>query len=147
MQNKGLTFRAMDISDYDDLTALWQLAGLPYRPRGRDSRPEIARELQRGRSVFLLAEDQGKLIASVIASHDGRKGWINRLAVLPSYRRQGIATLIVQEAEHLLLNQGIGIIACLIEDWNQLSVNFFGKLGYEHHPEIGYFTKKIHPDI
>lgn len=137
----------MDISDYDNLIELWQMAELPYRPRGRDSRSEIARELQRDRSVFLLAEDRGKLLASVIVSHDGRKGWINRLAVLPAYSRQGIATCIVQEAERLLLEQGIGIIACLIENWNQQSINLFGKLGYNHHPEIGYYTRKIHPDI
>jgi len=87
------------------------------------------------------------LIGSIFGTHDGRKGWINRLAVDPAHQRQGIAARLVREVEDRLYERGIGIIACLVEDWNSISLQVFEKLGYTRHQDIIYFTKRKYPDI
>ena len=69
---------------------LWQEGGLPYRPDGRDRRERIARELAGPCSIFLAAEEDGRLVGAVLGTQDGRKGWINRLVVAPSRRRKGV---------------------------------------------------------
>ena len=51
---------------------------------------------------FIGAFADGKLVGIVVATHDGRKGWINRLAVHPDYRRRGIAKKLIEEAEEYL---------------------------------------------
>ena len=138
--------RDLSIADYDDLVRLWQEAGLPYRPHGRDSREAIARQMEGGTSIFLGAEQDGKLVAAVLGTHDGRKGWINRLAVHPTHRRRGVGRALVYAVEARLHGMGIEIIGCLIEDWNEDSMAFFARLGYVAHRDIVYFSKRRSPE-
>ena len=138
--------RDLSIADYDDLVRLWQEAGLPYRPHGRDSREAIARQMEGGTSIFLGAEQDGKLVAAVLGTHDGRKGWINRLAVHPTHRRRGIGRALVYAVEARLHGMRIGIIGSLIEDWNEDSMAFFARLGYLAHTDIVYFSKRRSPE-
>lgn len=130
------------MADYDFLIQLWENAGLPHKPRGRDTKENIARELNGSNAVFLVAEKKGCLIGSAFGTHDGRKGWINRVAVLPEYRRQGIAADLVKELEYRITKMGIRIIACLVEKWNKDSLVFFEKMGYVRQEDIFYFTKR-----
>jgi ribosomal protein S18 acetylase RimI-like enzyme len=139
--------RDLNIDDYDDLIRLWAEAGLPYKPDGRDKRSNIDRELADGAAIFLVAEINGKLIGSILGTHDGRKGWINRLAVAPAYRRKGLAARLVREVEKELYDKGIEIIACLIEDWNKSSMEAFQKMGYKCHNDIVYLSKRKHENV
>jgi ribosomal protein S18 acetylase RimI-like enzyme len=82
-----------------------------------------------------------------LGTHDGRKGWINRLAVAPEFRHQGIAQLLLKEAEEEISRKGIEIVTCLIEDYNQTSMDFFQKAGYIKHNDIIYFTKRKYPQV
>ncbi len=141
----GIVIRKFSIEDYESLIELWDLAGLPHKPAGRDERQNIEREIHQPNAVFLVAERKGCLIGSAFGTHDGRKGWINRVAVLPSYRRQGIAAALVNEVEEQIKGMGISIIACLVEDWNEDSLKFFEKMGYIRHKEIFYLTKREGP--
>jgi ribosomal protein S18 acetylase RimI-like enzyme len=133
--------------DYDNLIALWDESRLPYKPHGRDKRDRIEREITKPNAIFLVAEADRKLVGSVLATHDGRKGWINRLAVTPALRQRGIARMLLAEAENRLSKQGIEIVACLVEDWNVDSARFFEKLGYNRFDGITYFTKRKHPHV
>lgn len=138
--------RDLSIADYDDLIHLWGEAELPSRPQGRDSREAIARQMAGGTSLFLGAEQDGQLVGAVLGTHDGRKGWINRLAVHPAHRRHGIGRALVHAVEARLHGMGIGIIGSLIEDWNEDSFAFFARLGYVAHRDIVYFSKRRSPN-
>lgn len=133
--------------DYDTLIKLWETAGLPYTPLGRDSRKNIEKEVGNNCSLFLFAQFEDKYVGSVLATHDGRKGWINRVVVIPDYRRKGIARKLVESAETWLIDQGIGIFACQVEGYNDESFEAFKKLGYIPFEGIRYLTKRRHPDI
>lgn len=146
-EEKGITIRKLRIEDHGDLIALWKEAELPYKPEGRDKKENIGRELSAETAVFLVAEFNGKIIGSIFGTHDGRKGWINRLAVAPLHRRKGIAARLVQEVEKRLYDKGIEIIACLIEDWNGSSMAAFQRMGYKRHDDIIYLSKRKHKDV
>jgi ribosomal protein S18 acetylase RimI-like enzyme len=137
-----LVVRDFRIADYDGLIRMWNSAKLPYKPAGRDKKENISREIERANAVFLVAENEGVLIGSAFGTHDGRKGWINRVAVLPKWRRRGIAAHMVNEIECRLNRLGVEIVACLIEDWNEESMKFFEKIGYKRHNDIFYFSKR-----
>ena len=139
--------RSLVIEDYDRLIALWQAAGLSYRPGGRDRRSSIESQIAASTSVFLAAAEAGELVGAVLGTHDGRKGWINRLAVLPSRRREGIGLALVKEVEKRLEALGIHIVTCLIEDWNAESMEFFERIGYVEHGECVYYSKRMNPDV
>ncbi|UCD04713.1 MAG: GNAT family N-acetyltransferase [candidate division WOR-3 bacterium] len=140
--NRGFVIREFRITDYDSLIDLWNSAGLPHKPKGRDTRQDISREIDHPNAVFIVAEKKGCLIGSAFGTHDGRKGWINRVAVLPAERRKGIAAVLVQEVEKRLREKGMRIIACLVEEWNKESLDFFQKIGYVCHRDIFYLTKR-----
>ena len=59
-----------------------------------------------------------------------RKGWINRLAVDPDHRGRGHAGRLVAAAEEVLREQGMHVIAVLIESDNAASLALFQKAGY-----------------
>ena len=125
---------------------IWARAELPFRPQGRDAEARVRREMTQGTAVFLGAEEAGQLIGVVLGTHDGRKGWINRLAVLPEYRKRGIGRDLVAAVEARLHALGIHIITCLIEGGNDASKRFFESLGYIGHPDITYYSKRSSPD-
>ncbi|MBU1014329.1 MAG: GNAT family N-acetyltransferase [Bacteroidetes bacterium] len=143
----NILIRNFELSDYDTLIGLWTAADLPFKSKGRDTKQNIRKELQRGCASILIAELNNIAIGTVFATQDGRKGWINRLAVIPEFRKQGIGKMLVEKAESILIEKGIGIIACLIEDYNKTSLATFQKLGYNEFKGIHYLTKRIHPDI
>jgi ribosomal protein S18 acetylase RimI-like enzyme len=143
----GITIRELGSEDYEAVMRLWREADLPFRPLGRDRPDKVAVELQRGTAVFLGAEaDGGELVGVVLGTHDGRKGWINRLAVAPAYRRRGIARVLVREIEAHLEAQGLEITAALIESHNRSSLSFFQDVGYAHVRDVEYVSKKRSAD-
>jgi len=146
---ESLGFREFRPEDYDRVMELWTEGGLPLKPEGRDSRDNIVRQVGLSNVLFLVAEEGegGRVVGTVLATHDGRKGWINRLAVDKSLRRLGMGARLVHEAEAWLESRGMDILACLIEDDNARSMAVFEKLGYKKHPEIVYFAKRKHPGV
>ena len=81
---------------------MWERAGLhSIRPEGRDSRSEFEKQFAGGQIAIGLEED-GQLIGVVIVTNDTRKGWINRLAIDPAYRRKGYGEQLVHAAEDAL---------------------------------------------
>ncbi len=134
--------RKLTIDDYDALINLWGDAGLSYRPLGRDSRDKIEIEMHRADTAFMGIFEDGRLIATALATYDGRKGWMNRLAVHPDERRRGLAAEVLRAGEEFLRSHGAEIIACLIEEWNLPSMEFATKHGYLHSPDVHYFSKR-----
>jgi len=149
-------------SDYDEMLSLWERAGLPFKPTGRDSRKDMLRQMRLPTALYLKATDyrtaeknrgasgekkmvakgRGVMVAVVLGTQDGRKGWVNRLAVLPGYRKKGLGKRLVRELERRFAKMGLGIFTCQIEDWNTVSLKVFKRLGYQLHKDISYLTKR-----
>ncbi len=121
--------------------------GASHKAGGRDAREKLLEEVTHDTAAFLVAESGGGIVGTVLATHDGRKGWINRLAVTPAFRYRGLARRLLEEAEAVLDRKGLEIIACLIEEPNRGSMKFFKSAGYKKHTDIFYFSKRKHPDV
>jgi GNAT superfamily N-acetyltransferase len=139
---RDFPIRPLGIEDYEEMTALWEKAELSYRPRGRDARDEIAVQVKRDDLRILGMFDGEKLIGTILCSSDGRRGWINRLAVDPDYRRQGLSQKLIEASEDFLRSLGLKVIAALIEDYNEASIAAFKKAGYLYGRDIMYFSKR-----
>jgi len=135
------------MADYRRVVDIWTEGRLPVKPQGRDSRANIEKQIALRNVLFLVAESGGRVVGTVLATHDGRKGWLNRLAVDASCRRRGIGRRLILEAEKRLAAAGMEIFACLIEDDNAVSMDVFERLGYTKHPEIIYFAKRQYPGV
>jgi len=145
---KPIEIRTLTIQDYDAMVELWKRAGLPSKPKGRDSRQMIEKQMKAFPEFFIGAFHNGKLVGVVIGSYDERmKGWINRLAVDPEYRRRGIAQQLINAVEKALEKRGAAIFCALIETPNDESLGLFQKMGYTAHRDILYVTKRKSQDI
>ncbi len=128
------------------MIALFQIAGMNPKTRGRDSPRSFSEQLRRNRRSYLGAFDGDRLVGVVLGTHDTRKAWINRLAVHPDYRRRSIAARLVRACERVLREQGLKMFAALIEPENRASEAFFRSLGYEILP-ILYARKKLRDSV
>lgn len=134
----------LDISEYDQLISLWNRCGLPCETSDRDSRERIEQQIYDDYVIILtLKDDAGKLIGVVIGTYDGRKGWINRLAIDPDYRGRRLAARLIEAVEEKLAELGAQVIGLLIEDENVPSMAAFKHCGYECWSDFVYFRKKL----
>jgi ribosomal protein S18 acetylase RimI-like enzyme len=140
--SSDVVIRTMTLKDYDAVLTLWSQGEISIRPQGRDSRKNIRWQLQQPTSLYFIAEDKGEIVGAILGTHDGRKGWINRLVITPAYRQKGIAKRLVEEVEQRLATRGINIVAALIEEGNDTSMHVFERLGYTKHSDILYFSKR-----
>jgi ribosomal protein S18 acetylase RimI-like enzyme len=120
--------REFGIKDYEYVIELWRAAGL-FLSRS-DDREEIQKKLERDADLFIVAEENGRIIGAVMGCYDGRRGWVNHLAVAPDYQGKSLGTLLMKELEKRLKEKGCTKVNLLIEPSNQSVQDFYQKLGY-----------------
>lgn len=138
--------RRLTVADYDEIVRVWLNAGLPFKPNGRERKDILQQEMQQPFCAFFGLYLHGRLVGAIIANWDGRRGWLNRLAIDPDYRGKGYAGLLITAAEQFLTAQGAMVIAGLIEEENTPSMAAFTKAGYSCVTEIRMFRKRINPE-
>jgi ribosomal protein S18 acetylase RimI-like enzyme len=120
--------REFNLADHGEVIALWQACGL--HPSRSDRLDAIARKLERDPDLFLVIAEDGRVIASALGSYDGRRGWINRLAVAPAARGRALGQRLVHEFEARLAAKGCEKVNLLIERDNEGVAAFYAQLGY-----------------
>jgi ribosomal protein S18 acetylase RimI-like enzyme len=138
-----LEIRSFQAGEEKAVVALWQACGLVvgHNNPGRD----IARKLEVNPEWFLVGLLDARLVATCMAGYEGHRGWINYLAVLPEYRRQGHATAMVRKAERLLRQAGCPKINLQIRETNESVIQFYRRIGYARDPVIS-MGKRLIPD-
>jgi ribosomal protein S18 acetylase RimI-like enzyme len=126
-----IRLREFTLNDYDTVYALWQNAGDGLGVGRSDTREEITKKLQRDPDLFLVAEDDGKTIGTVIGGYDGRRGLIYHLAVDHAYRQRGIGEMLMDEVEQRMKAKGCLKAYLLVKRGNEDAVEFYRHLGWE----------------
>lgn len=82
--------REMTIDDYEEVYTLWKkIKGFGLRSID-DSREGVDRFLKRNPTSSVVAEEDGKIVGSILCGHDGRRGCFYHVCVDKDYRRRGI---------------------------------------------------------
>jgi ribosomal protein S18 acetylase RimI-like enzyme len=115
--------------DEPAVIALWQQCGLT-RP-WNDPRKDIARKLKVDPELFVVAVENGELVASAMGGYEGHRGWVNYLAVRPDLRRRGIGRKLMLRLEGDLKARGCPKINLQIRTSNAAAVGFYRALGYD----------------
>ncbi|MCD4739999.1 GNAT family N-acetyltransferase [archaeon] len=139
-----MEYKTLKEEDYEKLVKLWEECEIHYRKTGRDSKERVSKEIREMKVIG--AFDGNCLAGAVIVTNDGRKGEICRLAVKKEYRRRGIASRLIEQAENFLNQECTEIKFVTIEKTNSTSLTLFKKLGYKVHENILYVSKRPHND-
>jgi len=123
-----MQIRPYQASDLAQVLALWRACNLTIAVN--DPRKDIERKLAVSPELFLLGEFEGRVVASVMAGYEGHRGWINYLAVAPSYRRKSYGRLMMAAAEQLLDELECPKINLQVRSANAAVVAFYATLGY-----------------
>ena len=118
-------------TDYLPVHQLWEHAGEGIHLRRSDEPEEIEKKLLRDPELFLVAETEGEIIGSVMGGFDGRRVMIYHLAVKENQRKQGIATLLMEELERRLVAKGCIRCYLLVARDNQTANEFYSKRNWE----------------
>jgi len=133
-----MEIRKMLIEDYGVVYALW--SGCPgVGLNSIDDSPEgFGRYLRRNPDTCFLAEEDGRVIGTILACDDGRRGHINHLAVAMEHRRRGAATLLVEAALDALKKQGVSKVNLVAFETNEGGNAFWEKVGFHTRPDLVY---------
>lgn len=130
-------------ADTEAVVALWEACGL-VRP-WNDPRKDIARKLTVQPELFLVAEEEGGVVATVMVGYDGHRGWVNYLAVDPAMRGRGLGRALMRRAEELLIERGCPKLNLQVRASNESVVEFYTALGYTDDRTVS-LGKRLIPD-
>lgn len=121
--------------------ALWRAADAV--PTVSDDAASLLRLLDGRTDALLVAEVDGRLVGTLIAAWDGWRGNLYRLAVLPAYRRRGIARQLVGEGERRLADKGAARVSALVFAEDKPAVGLWLAAGYHRDVRVGRFAKSL----
>ena len=125
-----IIIQEMTIQDYDEVRSLW-LNTEGVQISDTDSRQGLDGYLERNPGLSFVARDSQTLVAAVLCGHDGRRGYIDQLAVSPSHRRQGIGRSLVSRCLYNLMRVGIRKWHLFVPEDNAGALAFWNQLGWE----------------
>ncbi len=137
-----INIHEMSMDDYQEIYSLWEMSdniGLS----NADSHHGIGIFLERNPGMSFTAWKEGKLVATVLCGHDGRRGYIHHLMVHPEYRRQGLGQSLVSRCMFALTRIGIQKCHLFIFEDNQGGVKFWESLGWTRRVELTMMSQQI----
>lgn len=134
-----VTIRVMSTADYDAVLELMQKTpGISLRDA--DSREATERYLERNSGMSFVAEVDGGLVGCVMCGHDGRRGYLQHLLVLPAYRRQGIANALVERCLTSLAQLGIRKCHLDVFKTNDSAARYWQGQGWQLRTDIDRYS-------
>jgi ribosomal protein S18 acetylase RimI-like enzyme len=139
----AMQIRPYQPNDQAAVIALWEQCGL-VRPWNAPKK-DIERKLSIQPELFLIAEVDNQLVATVMAGYEGHRGWLNYFAVAPDHQRKGIGRSLLAEAEQLLCAAGCPKINLQVRASNKNAVDFYLSCGYSE-DEVISLGKRLESD-
>jgi ribosomal protein S18 acetylase RimI-like enzyme len=115
--------------DYQAVRELWENAGPGIQLSPSDEPEQIQKKLNRDPDLFLVAEEEGRLIGAVLGGFDGRRGIVYHLAVVSARRKAGVGRALMTELEARLRAKGCLKYYLLVTHDNQGALDFYQQFG------------------
>lgn len=136
-----VSVRAGTPDDIPSVLRLWRDAETV--PSATDDSDGLSTLLASHPDALLVAEHQGLIVGALIATFDGWRGNMYRLAVLASHRRRGIARSLVHEGERRLRSVGARRVTALVAHELDGAERLWSTVGYGPDPHTTRFVKGI----
>lgn len=101
--------------------------------------------LERNPGLSLIVRQDQRIVGAVLCGHDGRRGYLHHLAVVPECRNQGLGTRLVERCLSRL--GALGILKCniFVYNDNDHGAIFWRKTGYTDRSDLKIMQRVIAP--
>jgi ribosomal protein S18 acetylase RimI-like enzyme len=137
-----VSIETMTIDHYDEVIALWEEAG-NVGLSSADERESIRLYLARNPEMSFVAKENDHIVGASLCGHDGRRGYLNHLAVKESHRKRGIGKKLVERCMESLRNDGIQKCHLFVFQTNKNGKAFWGKIGWSLRSDIQVVSKEL----
>lgn len=138
----GVEILPMAVEDLEAVTAPWN--GTEGVGMNESDEPgQLRAFIDRNPGLSLVARDGMRLVGAVMCGHDGRRGFLYHLAVLPAYRQRGVGRAMVERCLHAL--GSLGLLRCniLIYVDNHAGEQFWKRGGWYDRSELKLLQRDI----
>jgi ribosomal protein S18 acetylase RimI-like enzyme len=136
-----MILRSARPDDVEAVLDVWSRA--EAAPSATDDAPSLLRLLAHDPDALVVAELDGVVIGTVIATFDGWRANLYRLAVVPEHRRRGVARALVVEGERRVRTRGARRFSALVLATEEPAVGLWNAVGYDRDLRIIRFTKTL----
>ena len=129
----------MTINHYDAVLELMRrTSGVTLR--SADAKEATTRYLERNPGFSFVVLDGGDVVACAMCGHDGRRGYLQHVIVLPEYRKRGIASELIECCLSKL--ESIGIFKTHIDVFvdNDLANEYWTRRGWVRRYDINRYS-------
>jgi ribosomal protein S18 acetylase RimI-like enzyme len=136
-----VTLRSGRAQDAHAILDVWREAEV--EPTPTDDAERLRHLMDANADALIVAEDDGRLIGTVIAAWDGWRGGIYRLAVVPGHRRQGLGQRLVDEAVRRLRTIGAARLSAIVADDDEGALSFWTAMGWHRQTARARFVTNL----
>jgi len=111
-----------------DAVALWENTGMT-RP-WNDPYADARRALETPTSTVLAMIEDEQVLATVMAGHDGHRGWLYYVAVDPQRQGSGLGATMVDVACAWLAERDVPKVQLMVRSENTAVRGFYERLGF-----------------
>ena len=137
-----MIIRPMIQSDVPALLTLWKESNLHFANKKREMYECNMMIEMNPTSCFVAAEDE-QIVGSVFGIFNGRRGWINHLAIHPNHQKKGLGSKLLNAAVQDLQKRGATRIVLGVSTSNLKTMEFYYKNGFQIMDDAVYLTKDL----
>ena len=123
---------------YEEVYSLWMSCKNMGFNNVDDSYEGIGKLVLKNPETCFLALEDEKVIGTVLAGNDGRRGYVYHLCVAEKYRRQGVAGRLVDAMLDGMRKEGISKVALVMFSYNEDANAFYEKIGFTKRNDLIY---------
>ncbi len=141
----SVEIKPFTIDAYAQVCGLWQKCegvGLS----DADSREGVAAYLERNPGLSFVATNDATVVGAILCGHDGRRGYLNHLAVREDWRRHSIGRRLVESCLAALRRVGIQKCHIFVYNQNEAGFKFWKSLGWTPRGDLSLISKSIPSD-
>ena len=136
-----VSVRTFQDSDYEELIQLWRRANLGLTLS--DISAEIRQFAEFNPNSFFILELDSTIIGSVIATFDGRRGYVYHLAVDPEFQGRGFGGLLMAQTDSYYKTLNVVKVHLMVDSPNDNVIPFYEKLGWVIRDDIILMSKTL----
>ena len=132
----------MKLSEYNEVYSFWKsINGLGLS--SADTKKNIKKYLAKNPGMSFVAKAEDYIIGTILAGHDGRRGYIYHFAVDEEFREKGIGKLLLSRVIQKFKSENILKCHLFVYKYNEIGKKIWEQLGWELREDIFVMSKEI----